>query len=119
MKGMPGMEGIKMFSGDDFKNMNCAPATPCTHSPCVSHLQHPATADEQMGSMFGGGGGGGGRPKPRKTRSQYKRELVEWYKRYGMEEKLEGVDAALDKWKGKEDRSPLTRTLTLTLPPTL
>ena len=30
------MEGIKMFSGDDLKNMNY----------------------EQMGNMFGGGGGG-------------------------------------------------------------
>ena len=60
-----------MFSGDDLKNMNY----------------------EQMGNMFGGGG----RPKPRKTRSQYRRELVEFYKRYSMEDKLDGVDAALDK----------------------
>jgi len=81
MKGMPGMEGIKMFSGDDLKNMNY----------------------EQMGNMFGGGGGGG-RPKPRKTRTQYRRELVEFYKRYAMDDKLDGVDAALDKWKGREDK---------------
>ena len=67
-----------MFSGDDLKNMNY----------------------EQMGNMFGGGG----RSKPRKTRSQYRRELVEFYKRYSMEDKLDGVDAALDKWKGREDR---------------
>ena len=44
-----------MFSGDDLKNMNY----------------------EQMGNMFGGGG----RSKSRKTRSQYRRELVEFYKR--------------------------------------
>ena len=38
------MEGVKMFSGDDLKNMNY----------------------EQMGNMFGGGG----RSKSRKTRGQ-------------------------------------------------
>jgi len=78
-KGIPGMEGVKMFSGDDLKNMNY----------------------EQMGNMFGGGGG---RSKPRKTRSQYRRELVEFYQRYSLEDKLDGVDTALDKWKGREDR---------------
>jgi len=88
LKGMPGMDGIKMFSGDDLKNMNY----------------------EQMGNMFGGGGGGGGgrgsggRPKPRKTRSQHRRELVEFYKRYAMDDKIDGVDAALDKWKGREEK---------------
>ena len=34
LKGMPGMDGIKMFSGDDLKNMNF----------------------EQMGKQFGGSG---------------------------------------------------------------
>jgi hypothetical protein len=74
------MEGIKMFSGDDLKNMNY----------------------EQMGNMFGGG-----KPK-RKTRSQYRRELMDFYGRYlsddVLAEKMEGVDAALDKWKGREEK---------------
>ena len=77
MKGMPGMEGIKMFSADDLKNMDY----------------------EQMGNAFGGGGG---YKKP--TRAENKERLETFYKRYGLEDKLEGVDAALDKWKGREER---------------
>ena len=77
MKGMPGMEGIKMFTADDLKNMN----------------------PEQMGSTFGGGGGGGG-GKPQNR--DYKTELVDFYTRYGLTDKLDGVDAALKKWKGRE-----------------
>ena len=48
-----------MFSGDDLKNMNY----------------------EQMGNMFGGG------KKKRKTRSQYRRDVVDFYERYGMSDK--------------------------------
>lgn len=57
---------------------------------------------EQMGSAFGGGGRGG-IPKE-KSRTQHKRELEDFYRRYGLEDKLDGVDAALDKWKGRETR---------------
>eukprot|EP00316_Scyphosphaera_apsteinii_P025049 CAMPEP_0119309788 /NCGR_PEP_ID=MMETSP1333-20130426/16792_1 /TAXON_ID=418940 /ORGANISM="Scyphosphaera apsteinii, Strain RCC1455" /LENGTH=136 /DNA_ID=CAMNT_0007313827 /DNA_START=160 /DNA_END=570 /DNA_ORIENTATION=+ len=81
MKGMPGMEGIKMFTADDLKNMN----------------------PDQMGNMFSGGGGGRQRPK-RQTRSQYRRRLVNFYETYGLHDKVAGVDAALDKWKGREEK---------------
>eukprot|EP00962_Isochrysis_galbana_P000445 scaffold128_cov118-Isochrysis_galbana.AAC.6 len=46
-------------------------------------------------------GGRGGRPK-RRTRSQWKRELVAFYEAHGLQDKVAGVDAALDKWKGRE-----------------
>ena len=76
MKGIPGMEGIKMFSADDLKGKNF----------------------EQMGDMFGGG-------KPRSTtRAEHRQRLVDFYTQYGMTDKLDGVDAALDKWKGREER---------------
>ena len=76
LKGMPGMEGIKMFSADDFKGKNF----------------------EQMGDMFGGG-------KPRSTtRAEHRQRLVDFYTQYGLTDKLDGVDAALDKWKGREER---------------
>ena len=71
-----------MFGADDLKNMNF----------------------EQMGKQFGGGGGGGGGSKGRKSRSQYKDELTSFYNTYGMTDKMDGVDAALDKWKGREEK---------------
>ena len=64
-----------MFGADDLKNMNF----------------------EEMGRQFGGA------PK-RQTRAQYKERLVDFYTQYGMTDKLDGVDAALDKWKGREER---------------
>ena len=112
---------------------------------CFRCICFASAALTPAGNMFGGGGGGG-RPKPRKTRTQYRRELVEFYKRYAkpspspspltshlspspvpspspltltthhspltthhltftltltryaMDDKLDGVDAALDKW---------------------
>uniref|UniRef100_A0A6U7I8W4 ARMET C-terminal domain-containing protein n=1 Tax=Haptolina brevifila TaxID=156173 RepID=A0A6U7I8W4_9EUKA len=73
MKGMPGMEGIKMFSADDLKGMN----------------------PEQMGSTFGG--------KERKARD-YRQELVNFYTRYDLTDKIDGIDAALTKWAGREDK---------------
>ena len=76
LKGMPGMEGIKMFSGDDLKNMNY----------------------EQMGKQFGGG------KRPRKTKSQYRRQLVDFYKRYDLPYAEEKIDTAMDKFKGKEEK---------------
>lgn len=75
LKGMPGMDGIKMFSGDDLKNMNF----------------------EQMGKQFGGSGAA-----KKKTRSQYRRELVDFYKRYDITYTDEGVEKAMEKFKGKE-----------------
>ena len=80
LKGMPGMEGIKMFTADDLKNMN----------------------PEQMGNAFGGGGSS--RSRPTKTRAQWKEELTTFYTRYGLESKVSGVDAALDKWRGREQK---------------
>ena len=67
LKGMPGMEGIKMFTADDLKNMN----------------------PEQMGNTFSGGG----RP-PKRSRAQWKEEVTSFYTRYGLDNKLDGVDAA-------------------------
>ena len=75
MKGMPGMENIKMFTADDLKGMN----------------------PEQMAASMGGGGGGG-------RRRNWRRELVDFYTRYGLEDKIDGVDAALAKWKGRENK---------------
>lgn len=74
MKGMPGMENIKMFTADDLKGMNT----------------------EQMGSKFGGA--------PSKTRAQWREQLVSFYQRYGLDDKVAGADAALDKWRGRESR---------------
>lgn len=76
LKGMPGMEGIKMFSGDDLKNMNF----------------------EQMGKQFGGSG------RQKKTKKQYRQELVDFYKRYDLPYTEEGVDKAMEKFKGKEEK---------------
>lgn len=76
MKGMPGMENIKMFSADDLKGMNA----------------------EQMGASMGGGNRG------RRPRAEWRQDLVDFYTRYGLDDKLDGVDAALDKWKGREQR---------------
>jgi len=76
MKGMPGMEGIKMFNAGDLKGMN----------------------PEQMGSAFGGG-----KSKPL-GRSDYRKELVDFYTRYELLDKLATVDAALDKWAGREEK---------------
>ena len=82
---------------------------------CFRCICFASAALTPAGNMFGGGGGGG-RPKPRKTRSQYRRELTEFYKRYAMDDKLDGVDAALDKWKVTRTLAlALTRTLALTL----
>lgn len=70
-----------MFSADDLKNMN----------------------PEQMAGAFGGGKPRGGKA-PQYSREDYREELISFYKRYGLEDKLDGVDAALDKWKGREEK---------------
>ena len=77
MKGIPGMEGIKVFGADDLKD--------------------PAKMAEMAG-------GGRRRPPPKRPRSEWRAELVDFYKKYGLEDKLDGVDAAVDKWKGREDK---------------
>lgn len=76
LKGMPGMENIKMFTADDFKGMN----------------------HEQMAESMAGGGGGG------RKRRNYRQELIDFYEKYGLQDKMDGVDAALEKWKGKENK---------------
>lgn len=86
MKGMPGMENLNVFTADDLKNMD---------------------PDRMANAFGGGGGGGGGRPRKRKpkfTREEYRRQLVEFYTEYGLEHKLDGVDKALDKFAGREDQ---------------
>ena len=65
----------EMFTADDLKNMN----------------------PEQMGASMGGRSG-------RKSRAEWRDELVDFYSRYGLDDKIAGVDAALDKWNGRESR---------------
>jgi hypothetical protein len=84
MKGMPGMENIKVFSPDDLAGLS----------------------GEDMAAEMGGGGGSSRRAgaKKRKSRAEAKAELVDFYNKYDLTDKLDGVDAALDKWKGREDK---------------
>lgn len=77
MKGVPGMENLKMFTADDLKNMG----------------------PEAMASAFSGDSK---RSPPKKSRAQWREELVDFYTTYGLTDKLDGVDAALDKFKGRE-----------------
>ena len=46
---------------------------------------------EQMGNAFGGGGGGRRGKKP--SKAEYKTRLEDFYKRYGMEDKVRAIDA--------------------------
>ena len=78
LKGMPGMENLKMFTPDDLKNMD----------------------PEKMAGAFGGND----YKPPKRTRDEYRRDVVDFYTRFGLEDKIEGVDAALDKWKGREEK---------------
>ena len=53
---------------------------------------------------LGGAGIGKGRNKPSKpkvSREKAKGELESFYRTYGMEDKVDSIDAALDKWKDK------------------
>ena len=56
---------------------------------------------EQMASSMGGGGGGGGGGSRRRN---WRQKLIDFYTRYGLEDKIDGVDAALAKWKGRESK---------------
>jgi len=69
LKGMPGMENMKVFGRDDMDKM-------------------------AKGESFENLG--------KKPTHDYRQELIDFYTKYGMEEKIDGVDAALAKWKGKE-----------------
>ena len=77
LKGMPGMEGIKMFTADDLKNMG----------------------PDGMGSAFGGRD-----PPPRKSREEWYSTVEEFYTRYGLTDKLDGINTVLDKWTGREEK---------------
>jgi len=79
LKGMPGMEGIKMFTADDLKNMG----------------------PDGMGAAFGGNGDP---PPPRKSREEWYQTVEEFYTRYGLTDKLDGIEAVLDKWAGREEK---------------
>ena len=68
------------MQADDLKNMN----------------------PDDMGKAFGGDQSA---RKPKKqTRSQYKRRLIAFYTDHGLDDKVAGADAALDKWKGREEK---------------
>lgn len=114
MKGMPGMENIKVCAPSGIApSANTRIAQPHVPSAlvlrlmCCSHQQMFNANDlknmkpEDMASSFGGGGGGGRRPQ--RSRSEFRKELVDFYTTYGLTDKLSGVDAALDKWKGREE----------------
>ena len=73
---LSGMEGIKMFTADDLMKGNFAGA-----------------GGEDLGDRW---------KKSRRPVSEWRQELVEFYETYGLQDKLAGVDAALEKWKGRE-----------------
>jgi len=77
LKGMPGMENLKMFTANDLKN----------------------------GKFPGGGGGYGdyGEP-PKKTRAEHRKELIDFYVRFGLQYEEDKIEKALDKFKGKEQK---------------
>jgi len=71
----------------------------CNLSTTAGPLKH------RDGCVCAQGMFGNGPKKPKKqTRSQYRRRLVDFYEKYGLADKLDGVDAALDKWKGREEK---------------
>lgn len=41
---------------------------------------------------------------PKKTKGQWRKELVAFYEKYGIDFSDASVDKAMDKWKGKEER---------------
>ena len=41
---------------------------------------------------------------PRKTKKQYRKELVDFYERYEIGYTEEGVDTAMEKWKGRQEK---------------
>eukprot|EP00928_Gymnodinium_smaydae_P058330 TRINITY_DN41535_c0_g1_i1.p1 TRINITY_DN41535_c0_g1~~TRINITY_DN41535_c0_g1_i1.p1 ORF type:complete len:125 (-),score=31.50 TRINITY_DN41535_c0_g1_i1:190-564(-) len=72
MKGMPGMENLKVFGKDDIDRM----------------------------TKTGDFSGFGGSSPP--LAYDCEKELTTFYTKYGMEDKLDGIEAACKKWKGKE-----------------
>ena len=67
MKGVPGMENLKMFTADDLKNMG---------PEAMASAFRAEAAEEE--------------PRP------WREELVDFYTTYGLTDKLDSVDAALD-----------------------
>ena len=58
---------------------------------------------EDMASSMGGGGRKPRRPDPVKPidRVGTRTRLEEFYTRYGLEDKIDGIDGALDKWNDR------------------
>jgi hypothetical protein len=85
LKNIPGMENLNIFNGEDLLNMK------------------PEEMAKKMGGGGRGGGGRGGGPRmpTRISRAEAKTELEDFYNTYGLQDKLDGVDAALDKWVGQ------------------
>ena len=101
MKGMPGMENIKVMTPDDILK-----------STKDDFMRPPPSGGRPAGkrerpkrdAKRGGGGGGDdeigalGRPV-----SSWREELVDFYTKYEILARLDGVDEALAKWRGRED----------------
>jgi hypothetical protein len=57
---------------------------------------------EGMANAFAGGSGA---PETRpRTRAEWKQDVVDFYERFALPYTDEGVETALDKWKGREQR---------------
>merc|ERR1719341_1380009 len=72
MQGMPGMENMKVFGADDIERMT-------------------------KNGDYSAFGGASSQPA-----FDCEEELKSFYTKYGMEDKLDGIGAACEKWKGKE-----------------
>ena len=94
MKGMPGMENIKMFTADDLKNIDVNNPDSWNSGKAAGSAKQRArkaeTAEERESAA--------------KLREETREALIEFYKEYGLDDKIDGVDAAMDKWKGREER---------------
>ena len=67
-------------------------STGCFTESRWAALTKPATASLDLGLVVG------------QRAPNSRDELVDFYSRYGLDDKIAGVDAALDKWKGRESR---------------
>ena len=85
LKGMPGMENVKVFSADDIAGMEA----------------------NGMEKISLGKDGKGGKSKPRSTKKSaaaYRADVKDFYTKFGIEHTEAGIDAAMEKWKGREER---------------
>ena len=88
MKGMPGMENVKMFTPDDLKNLN--PDDWNSGNAAGSAKQRkPTQAEVELAA---------------RRRKEARDDLIGFYKTYGLDDKIDGVDAAMSKWKGRDDK---------------